>query len=546
MGTVDKIKEAFKVLITPVAQAVNLNPQAWFGSGSGTYRTLFTTTYNGEKNTGEIGPIKNYMPDYYLLSLRSWQAYDESEMAKTIIDKYVKWVVSKGLKLQASPVKKVLESEGIKINAEEFNSITEARFSVWAKSKKASFNGMDNLNSLARDAFKNSKIGGDVLVILRYVNGCVKIQLIDGSHLQSPGFGTDFFGQKLSNGNTIRNGVEMSPSGEHVAYCVRQDDMSFATIPAKTQGMVTAFLVYGEKRRLDNYRGMPAIAVCLETLKKLERYKEATVASAEERAKIVYFIKHGVNSTGENPLSKGMAKMFTAGGANVDLPIDINGKELADLVSATTNKTTINMPNDSELKSLESKNELFFKEFYGTNADIICGSVDIPPDVAFSMYNGSFSASRAATKDWEHTITVNREDFTFQFYQPIYNFWLYTEILKFKIDAEGYLKAVLENNDTAIEAYQNARFTGPMFPHIDPLKEVKAEREKLGTLAAHIPLTTVEAATEVLNGSESDSNMEQFAEELNKAEELGLEAPEVNSGMAAKPNEKASVEEEVD
>jgi hypothetical protein len=115
---------------------------------------------------------------------------------------------------------------------------------------------------------------------------------------------------------------------------------------------------------------------------------------------------------------------------------------------------------------------------------------------------------------------VNREDFTFQFYQPIYNLWLYTEILKNKIPAPGFLRADLDGNFMAVEAYQNARFTGSMFPHIDPLKEVNAERAKLGELAANIPLTTVEQATESLNSGDSDSNMEQFANEYKKAVSL--------------------------
>lgn len=547
MGTVDKIKEAWKVLVTPIAQATKHDAQAAFRSGSGTYRTLFTTSYNGEKNLGEIGPIKDYMPDYYLLSLRSWQAYTESEMAKTIIDKFILWIVSKGLKLQASPVKQVLESEGITVDTEAFNEITEARFAVWAKSRKSSYTGMDNLNLLAREAMKNAKVGGDVLVVLRHTEkGYVNVQLIDSALVQSPGFGTDYFGQKLSNGNTIRNGIELSPSGEHIAYHVRQEDMSFAMIPAKNSiGLVTAFLVYGNKHRLENQRGVPLISVCLETLKKLERYKEAMVGGAEERAKIVLQIVHSPASTGENPLSKNMAKAFDYNSTN-DLPKDISGVELANNVAATTNKAAFNMPIGSEMKALESRMEMFFKEFYSTNADIICGAVGIPPNVAFSIYNDSFSASRAATKDWEHTITVNREDFTFQFYQPIYNFWLFTEIMKGKIRAEGYNKAVLNNNDMALEAYQNARFTGSMFPHIDPLKEVKAEREKLGVLAAAIPLTTVEAATEALNCGDGDSNMEQFAEELRLAESLEIEMPEVNTSMSARPAEKASVEEEED
>ena len=72
----------------------------------------------------------------------------------------------------------------------------------------------------------------------------------------------------------------------------------------------------------------------------------------------------------------------------------------------------------------------------------------------------------------------------------------------------------------ALALTRNARFTGPMFPHIDPLKEVNAERAKLGDLAKDIPLTTVEAATEALNGGDSASNLEQFIEELKSAKPL--------------------------
>ena len=59
-------------------------------------------------------------------------------------------------------------------------------------------------------------------------------------------------------------------------------------------------------------------------------------------------------------------------------------------------------------------------------------------------------------------------------------------------------------------------------PHIDPFKVVKAERAKLGSKGDDIPLTTVEAATEVVGGGDSDSNLEQFAEELAEAKRLNV------------------------
>jgi capsid protein len=492
------------------------------------YKKVFSVSYDGEKNLGEMGPIKDYFLDYGSLRLRSWQSQLENDVASTIINKFTLWMISTGLKLQASPNKVVLKSENIDLDTEKFNEIAEARFTVWGKSKMSSYSGMANLHKLAKRAFKNSRVGGDVLVVLRVVKGTLKIQLIDGAHVCSPMFGNAFYSTAKESGNEIKNGVELSATGEHVAYYVHKNgtmDSERILAKSKSTGLVMAYLVYGNEYRLDNVRGMPIIATCLETLAKLERYKEATVAGAEERAKIVMQIVHQQFSTGENVLIDNMAKAFNAD-AKSELPVDHEGNKLANTVAATTNKSVYNMPIGSELKALDSKMELQFKEFFGSQADIICAAVGIPPNVAFSIYNDSFSASRAATKDWEHTIVVNRDDFSFQFYQPIYDVFLYVEILKNKISAVGYLEAFAQDNEMVLEAYQNARFTGPMFPHIDPVKEVKAEREKLGPLGAHIPLTTAEAATEALNAGDSDSNMEQFSEELAQSKKLGLEIKE--------------------
>ena len=71
-------------------------------------------------------------------------------------------------------------------------------------------------------------------------------------------------------------------------------------------------------------------------------------------------------------------------------------------------------------------------------------------------------------------------------------------------------------------AYQNIYMTGSMFPHIDPLKEVAAERLKLGDSAANIPLTTVQRSTEVLNTGDSNSNIEQYSQELDKVKKLDI------------------------
>lgn len=497
--------------------------QARYG---GTSNLLFAYSYNGEKNLGELGPAKNYKPNYEMLRIRSWQAYFESESAQMVLNKYTLWIIGAGLKLQASPVKNLLKEEGIELNTESFNNSVESRFGVWAGSNMASYDGMTNLHNIAHEAHKNAIIGGDVLVLLRFDPDTMEIsvQLVDGAHVQSPIAGSEWWPQTLPNGNTLVNGIEMDKKGQHVAYyvCKPLPEFGYERIEARNNGIVMAFMVYGLKCRLDNKRGMSLISCVLETMKKLERYKEATVGSAEERQKIVYTVEHGVQSTGESPLLKQLATAHDYDSIDNDLPADIAGRELASTVAASTNKQTFNLPVDSKLTSLASTNELSFKDFYTVNLDLLCATVGIPPNVAMSQYNDSFSASRAATKDWEHTIKVNRENFTNQFYKHVYKLFLTVNVLKNKINAPGFLAAYHFGNYMVIEAYLCARFTGDMFPHIDPLKEVKAEREKLGPLGAHLPLTTIERATEVLEGGDSESNMEQFADELADAEMLGL------------------------
>jgi capsid protein len=517
-----------------------VKPQPKSDFNGGGYTNIFSVSYNGEKNLGEIGPIINYSPDYQGLRMRSWQSYYESEITQTVINRFSTWVIGKGLKLQSEPEKVVLENNGITLDFQKFSDDIEAWFNVYRKSKLSDYSNMRSLNKNAMIAFKNSILGGDVLVVLRYIDGVLKIQLIDGCHIQSPAYGTESYPAQLADGNVIKNGIEMSPTGEHVRYWVRQKDYSFKSIDAKSKktDLQLAFLVYGSEYRLDNVRGLPLVATVLETLKKLERYKEATVGSAEERQKISLFIEHALGSSGENPFNKQLAKAMDYD-ANSDTPRDINGTELANLVAASTNKVAVNLPTGATMNSLESKNELYFKDFYTVNINLVCAALGIPPEVAMSKYDSNFSASRAALKDWEHTLNVKRDDFSEQFYKPIFNFFLEVSVLENKIQAPGYLTAKISGNKFLIEAYRNARFVGTPVPHIDPLKEVNAERAKLGELGAHLPLTTLEAATEALNGGEAKANIIQFGKENELAEANGLEPKET-----AEPATKETKKEE--
>ena len=499
-------------------------------------------SFDGEKNLGEMGRPKDYVPNHELLRIRSWQSYTESEITQTLVNKFSSWIVGSGLVLQSDPVIAALKSEGINIeNVEsDFNEVVEHRFGVWANSKYCDYANQKNLGNLAKSAFINSKLGGDVLVILRVINNCVKIQLVDGGNIKSPTYGTDQFPQVLDNGNVIKNGIEMSPTGEHIQYHIQLRDRSFTTVPAYVGGVRMAYFVYGSEYRLDNSRGYPLFSVVLETIKKLERYKEAAVGSAEERAKIPYFIKHEIESDGSSPFLQSFSSALNGNGTKSEqLPEDVFGNKLADKIAVTTKKQVFNMPQGSELKAIDVQNEMYFKDFYSVNVDLICSAIMVPPEVALSKYNSNFSASRAALKDWEHIIKIGRKDFADQFYQPIYNLILHLDIMLGKVQAPGYLEAFLKDNYYTLEAYRTAYFAGPSIPHIDPLKEVNAVRAKLGDKFKSVPLCTYEDAVAELNGGNSDATLRQISEEYKEALKLGI----VDKSEPVKPEKKPKKED---
>ena len=474
------------------------------------YNQIFTISYDGEKTPGEVGSIKRYVVDHYALTQRAWQLFLDSDIVQDVINKYIVWVVGVGLKLQAEPVEDVI---GGAFNREEFTKSAEARFRLWSYSRESDRKRESHLHEIAWECLKNVLVGGDCLVVLRVEKGGLSVSLIDGDQVLSPPVNTAELKAARSRGNKVVNGIEMNKRGEHVAYFVRRDGLKYERILARGRrsGRRMAFLVYGLKYRIRNNRGIPLISAILENVTKVSRYKEAAVGSAEEVAKVPYFVEHNENSTGENvfksniqnnlALTQNLANKDNQGYGQVTPPGHI---------ATTSQKQVYNMPVGATVKSIKGDQEIKFNDFFMTNFNILCAAVGIPPEVAMSKYDSNFSASRAALKDWENTITVSRQKFADQFYKPIYNLFLELEGRKGAIDVGGMLTAIRSNDTILKEAYRNCRWTGSIVPNVDPLKEVNAIRKALGPLADKIPLTTVEKATEMLNGGDFQANLEKF------------------------------------
>ena len=219
------LKSAILNLLGVSDNSVVLNDNTHMNSDVNAFMVNFggrSILYDGEKTPNELGTAYEFFLDYQRIRMRSWEAYIKSTVIQTAIKQYCLWIVGHGLKFQAEPDIDFLKTKGIVVDEKWKNKI-ESQFRLYANDKKSNYSKECNLHILAAECLKNAILSGDVLVILRYKSsGQPTVQIIDGGFIQTP---YDYY--TSGNVNKIVDGVEISSTGQHVAYHVLQDDGSF-------------------------------------------------------------------------------------------------------------------------------------------------------------------------------------------------------------------------------------------------------------------------------------------------------------------------------
>lgn len=488
------------------------------------YNPIIDQVWDGEKTAGELGAVINTTPDYLKLRLRAYDLNLKTDIVKIITGKFFKWVVGTGLKLQAQPNDKVLKMYGIDEDFTDFNNNVESLFTVWADSKLSDYHKRDSLHLKAADAFKTAFLGGDCLCILRVGDDGPNVQIIDGQQIETP------LDEELKEeGNIIINGIELNSKGEHVAFWVvkqnKDSEISHERVKAyNSNGNLVAWMIYGDKARIDHHRGIPYISSILEKISKLDRYIEASVTKAEQTANVVYAFKHNSQSTGENILATSLTSIDDTDTDSEETIFEKNGRTANEL-KQTTSGIVMNLTPDSDLISLSSPSETQFNEFFRAVFTSLCAAVDIPEEVALQKYEQNYSSSRAAINGWEFIVDIYRTNMLIKkFYEPVYRFFVEYYIVTDVIKSNGFLKLKSKKQKLGLEAFFSARFIGKKMPHIDPLKEVKAVKSMVD---AH--LISREQGSELLGIGDWRSNISKISEENDIMEEKGIGLTQENN-----------------
>jgi lambda family phage portal protein len=514
-----KKEDLFEVLYGRGSPSGRSTPKQ--GSAAPATRSL---PWDGEKYRGGYGATDLLWTDYWTLRARSAELFKRNLYARGLIRRLITNELNTGLHLEATPEESVLgfEEDGLA----DWSEKVEIRFYLWGKDPFACDHiELRSFGALQAMARLEALVDGDVLVVNRQDarTGLPRVQLISGSAVQTP------FGVTAQRGNRIEHGVELDAFGRQVAYWVRQTDGTTKRLPAfgEKSGRRLAWLVYGVDKRLDDVRGEPLLALVLQSLKEIDRYRDSTQRKAVINSMLAMFIKKDVDKPGSRP--------FTAGGGAIrrdnDTAIDSTGAERSFRVAEHIPGLVIDeLQAGEEPEAFQTNGTV---ENFGAFEEAVIQAVawanEVPPEIMRLSFSSNYSASQAAINEFKAYLNRVRTSFGENFCGPIFQEWLLSEALNRRVDAPGLLEAWRDPAQYDIYgAWVASDWSGNIKPAVDQSKLVKGYKE----MVAEGFITRDRAARE-LTGTKYSKNAQKLRRENEQL--AAANAPIVELEAKAKP-----------
>ena len=459
-------------------------------------------------------PSEDIDENNYTLRQRSRMLYMSAPICTSAIKTNRTNVIGNGLKLKSAINRAVLGMS--QEQAEEWQKKTEAEFELWASKKNAcDATGMNDFYGMQQLCLMSWLMSGDVFALIKrekptpFMPYSLRLHIIEADRVRTPhiGAGTVYpmtiTKVKADNGNTIYDGVEVSPGGMVQAYHIAN------TYPYESTAEKTEFKrieAYGQKtglpnilhimesERPDQYRGVPYLAQVIEPMLQVRRYTEAEIMAAVVQSFYTAFV-------------------ITEAGAN-DLPFnEVGGGDYSEEISKDPNEYemgpgTVNIMEPGEDVKFASPTHpnTGFDTFIRSMCVQMGAAFEVPADLLLKEFNASYSASRAALLEAWKAFRMRRVWLTNDLCRPVYEIWLTEAVALGRITAPGFLTDPLIR-----QAYLGSEWIGPSQGMLDPTKELQAAQ-----MAIESGLSTHEQEAIKLNGSEFTSNVDKLAVENEK------------------------------
>jgi len=518
MDLVDRIKKLFRSqpgnpdTAAPVVQYDQL-PAAY--SGQKHIAGWEGSVFDGEKFFGGMGPVQAPWVDYWSLRQRSCELFMQNPYAAGIVKRLVTSEINTGLSPEVRPEEIVLGFEEGSLS--EWGEDVENRFALWGDREDiCDYFGKDTFSALQYHVRREALISGDVLVVMGQDKRArvPNVQLIDADRVRSPLVGDS---EKIPESHEVRHGVERDARGREVAYWVQQGDLGFKRIRARSarNGRRIAWLVFGSgSDRYGDERGLPLLALVMQSLKESDRYKDSVLRKAVINSMLALFVKKSDDKPGTLPLQQGAVRR-----GSVTERQNVGTDRKFNVASQIPGLVLDELQKGEEPMSFGSGGtDEKFGEFEEAIVHGVAWALEIPPEILTLNFSSNYSASQAATNEFKTYLGLVRARFGTQFCDPIYRDWLLSEVLNGKVSAQGFLDAWRDRKSyEQYAAWVAADWYGPVKLSTDMLKQANASEKML-----QLGLSTHAREARNMTGTKFSKNVRRLQKEKQMLAEAGV------------------------
>jgi lambda family phage portal protein len=423
--------------------------------------------HDGSKFLGGFGDTKIFTTDYWTLRRRSAQLFKENLYARGIIRRLVTNEINTGLSPEVLPNEMVLGLEDDSLA--EWSEDVEDRFSIWAENPDlCDTTRQSTFGKIQAIVRSEALVSGDVLIVLRIDRntGLPRVQVISGDSVQTP------MNAKPLADRRIEHGVEINKFNQHTAYYVNQEDGTSIRIAARgaKTGRKVAWLMYGTDRRAGEVRGEPLLSLILQSLKEVDRYRDATQRKAAVNAMLAMFIKKTQEKMGTRPITGGAVRKKS--GEITDGSGEPRQYNMASLIPGLVIEEL--QVGEEPVAFGNQGTDTNFGDFESAMIQAVAWALEIPPEVLQLSFSSNYSASQAAINEFKIYLNRVRADFGASFCKPIYNEWLLGQSLTGKISALGLFEAWTDKSQYDIlGAWLTTDWSGAIKPSTDMRKQAQ-------------------------------------------------------------------------
>lgn len=394
---------------------------------------------------------------------------------------------------------------------DEWERMAHREFMLWANSAMCDAERQKNFFDLQQLAFRSQLISGDVFVLFGMKENKrtpyqTVIRIMEADRVCTPDSDGESESNETEGGGRIIDGVEIDREGAVVRYHIANRHPLMEGATESTEW--TTIDAYGKEtgypnilhimtlERPEQRRGIPFVSAQIEQIKQLDRYITSELAANVVSAMLTAFIETSDND----------------GGVGMEDAINEDEKVTDDDYRIELGMGAVYKLDKGQRISAVNpiRNNSAFDAFVAALETMIGASMGIPKEVLTKKYESNYTAARGALLDFWREVRVHRTAFNASFNQPIYEQWLSEAVATGRIDAPGFF------DDPIIrQAWCGCMWMGASMGHVDPLKEVKAARERID-----LNISTQEQEASEYNGNDWLNNMRQRKKEITALREI--------------------------